>query len=181
MAQTQFKMKCLLCLIFAAILFLVPKTYTYAESSYVLPYPSAMPGSRFYGSYLLLEKILQYWYFGDFGQFKYSLKEGDKYLVEAKTLFEYKQYLLGYNALKKSDFYFKNIQFYLNKATNEGKNIVRNQIILKEAVKKHIEVLIKLKTELPAKFLWSPEKSRPINLDLFEKIEKSISIRRSQL
>ena len=72
----------------------------FAESQYVLPYPSAMPGSFLYKLNLVQEEILRYWYFGDFGQFKYNLGLSDKYLVEAKTLFEYKQYLLAISPSK---------------------------------------------------------------------------------
>src|SRR3989344_6985672 len=79
----------------------------FAQSDYVLPYPSQMPGNKFYTINQVIEKVSYFWYFGSFGQFKYNLKKADKYLVEAKTLFEYKQFLLGYQALKKSDGHFK--------------------------------------------------------------------------
>src|SRR3989344_5431061 len=90
------------------LFFLFTKT-ALADSSYVLPYPSAMPGSNFYKLHVLYEQLSRYWYFGDFGQFKFSLRYADKYLVEAKILFEYKQYLLGYSALDKSNLYFQEI------------------------------------------------------------------------
>src|SRR3990167_5335496 len=89
------------------VLFILVLTFraptVFAESSYVLPYPAAMPGSIWYEIDLLKEKAYQFLYFGDLSQFAYNLSEADKYLVEAKTLFEYKQYLLGYQALLKSD------------------------------------------------------------------------------
>src|SRR3989344_5659903 len=87
-----------------------------AESIYVLPYPSSMPGNKLYKVHLFLESLEQYWYFGSFGQFKYSLKESDKYLVEAKTLFDYKQYILANKALQKSDIYFSRTFPFLVKA-----------------------------------------------------------------
>ena len=59
----------------------------FAESPYVLPYPSAMPGSIFYKLNLIQDELLRFWYFGDFGQFKYNLAQSDKYLVEAINLF----------------------------------------------------------------------------------------------
>ena len=94
--------------VFLIILFvfsIIPQPL-FAEASYVLPYPSAMPGSKFYKLHQLFEKFEKYWYFGNFSNFHYNLKYSDKYLVEAKTLFEYKQYLLAYQALKKSNSFF---------------------------------------------------------------------------
>ncbi len=67
---------------------------SFAQSDYVLPYPSSMPGSIYYKLHLAWESVIEYWNFGDFGQFIYNLKQFNKYVVEAKTLFEYIQYLL---------------------------------------------------------------------------------------
>src|SRR3989344_6793684 len=129
---------------FFLIFFFITMSRVYAESNYVLPYPSSMPGGMSYNFHLLYESVSKYWYFGNFGQFNYNLKLADKYLVEAKTLFEYKQYLLGYKALKKSDFYFPNILFSLAKAKNNNKDISQKKIILKQAMLKHIEILSKM-------------------------------------
>src|SRR5690242_14133057 len=100
-------------LLFVFLFFFIFSQPSYALSSYVLPYPSTMPGGVSYKIHLVWEKIMQYWYFGDFGSYEYNLKQSDKYLVEAKTLFEYNQFLLGYNALQKSNDYFKNIEPFL--------------------------------------------------------------------
>lgn len=151
----------------------------FAESNYVLPYPSAMPGSIWYKLDLIKEKLNKFLYFGDFSQFKYNLAEADKYLVEAKTLFEYKQYLLGYNALLKSNEYFKKINPTLISAKNHGKNISAKEKILQSASEKHIEVLTELKNILPKSFQWTPEKAPATNLSLWETVDKSIAIRKS--
>jgi len=148
-----------------------------AQSSYVLPYPSSMPGSSFYRLHLLEELILKYWYYGDFGQFTYSLKESDKYLVEAKTLFEYKQYLLGYKALEKSNKYFLNTMPNLLSAREHGKDIKDKIVILSEASKKHQEELVILEKELPQNFVWSPEKAASQNLPISKLILESIKLR----
>jgi len=140
-----------------------------------------MPGSIFYKVHLVEEKLLQYWYFGNFGQFYYNLKESDKYLVEAKTLFEYNQYLLGYNALKKSDLYFEKTLPFLMNAKKERKNISDNRTLLSEASKKHIESLLKIKSEVPETFNWTPEKSSATELRLFDAINNSITIREKYL
>lgn len=153
-------------------------TLVSADSTYVLPYPSSMPGSLLYKIHLVKEKLMKYWYFGNFGQFEYNLKLSDKYLVEAKTLFDYKQYLLAYQALQKSDVYFKNIPQYLDKAKKENKNTKRKQNILKEAGKRHMEELNDISLKVPSSFIWKPEKSSPINLNIKDAIQNSIGIRK---
>jgi len=152
------------------------KTIVFAQSNYVLPYPPNMPGSLSYKIHLIYENVSRYWYFGNFGQFDYNLKLSDKYLVEAKTLFEYKQYLLGYKALKKSDQYFINILPNLVKAEKDGKNIVQKKAILNEASQKHIELLDKMEKSVPSTFIWQPEKSTPTTLDLKKTIDESIHL-----
>jgi len=173
--------KLLLSILALVILFLTFQSSVYAQSNYVLPYPSAMPGSIFYKLNLVKEQILKYWYFGDFGQFHYNLKQSDKYLVEAKTLFEYKQYLLGLQALKRSDKYFSNTLPYIIKAQKEGKNIVQKQNLLKEAGLKHINVINSIKEEIPEIFIWRPENSLSSRLDLKNAVQRSISIRKKYL
>lgn len=168
-------------LLIFAFFFVVSVANAKASSNYVLPYPSVMPGSIFYKLHLVEEKLLQYWYFGEFGQFEYNLKESDKYLVESKTLFEYNQYLLGYNALKKSDSYFIKTLPYLLNAQKEGKNISANRELLREASRKHIETLLEVKQEVPETFNWSPEKSPSTELKLFNAINNSIKIRMEDL
>lgn len=170
-------MKYLLCLV-VIILFFVPKAY--AQSNYVLPYPSSMPGSLFYKLHFIFENISKYWYFGDFGQFDYNLKMADKYLVEAKTLFEYKQYLLGHKALKKSDLHFSKIMSFLERASRK-KNISNKIATLKEAALKHIEILEKIDMETPDIFNWQPEKVMPTNLYLKKDIETAINMRKNDL
>ena len=150
----------------------------FAESSYVLPYPSAMPGSIFYKLNLIQEELLRFWYFGDFGQFKYNLAQSDKYLVESKTLFDYKQYLLAYQALQKSDNYFKKIEPNLLSAKSNGKNTEDKEKLLREAAEKHIEELEKLKIVLPPAFEWKPEEQQSIILNFQEAIKNSIGARK---
>ncbi len=175
-------MKQKLLIIFAFLfIFLYSSASSNAKSSYVLPYPSSMPGSFSYKPHLLLETLSKYWYFGNFGQFTYNLKQSDKYLVEAKTLFEYNQYLLGYNALQKSDLFFNQTLPNLDKARKEGKDISENLKLLKSASEKHIEVLIKIGDEVPSNFTWQPENASASVLNLKSSIENSIKIRKSYL
>lgn len=151
------------------------------NASYVLPYPSSMPGGISYRIHLVWEKLIQYWYFGDFGNYEYNLKESDKYLVESKTLFEYQQYLLGVTALQKSNDYFAKILPSLQKARQHGKNIQEKRIELHEASQKHIEVLHKMEGETPESFNWSPEKLPASNLRIHALIDTSITQREKDL
>ena len=148
-----------------------------AADSYVLPYPSLLPGNKFYSISQLWESAERFWYFGDFGQITFTLKLADKYLVEAKTLFEYEQYLLGYNALQKSNLYFSQLPTLLSSAQLHGKRIAEFDSKIKNAAKKHNEELERIKQEIPEAFLWSPEYSPPQNLLLHKEIDRAITIR----
>lgn len=146
-----------------------------------MPYPSVMPGSIFYKLNLIQEELLRLWYFGDFGQFKYNLSQSDKYLVEAKTLFDYRQYLLAHQALQKSDSYFKKIEPAILSAKRNDRNTIDKEKLLKEAAEKHIEELAKLKQNLPPTFEWKPERERPQILNLHEAFDSSIKARKEAL
>lgn len=124
---------------------------------------------------------MKYWYFGSFGQFDYNLKESDKYLVEAKTLFEYQQYLLGYNALEKSNSYWVQTLPQLQKAKQEGKDTGEKKLLLHEAAIKHTEVLQKMMEETPNDFYWSPEKTPASLLPIHQLIEKGREERKEYL
>lgn len=152
-----------------------------ADSSYVLPYPSTMPGGLSYKLHTIFEQFQKYWYFGDFGKFDYSLKESDKYLVEAKTLFEYSQYLLGAQALEKSNEYFAGIGPALQSAAKNGKNTTEKEKTFTEATFKHVETLQKMKSELPKSVTWNPEKEKPTVIPIEELLNKSIKIRSNLL
>ena len=105
----------------------------------------------------------------------------DKYLVEAKTLFEYKQYLLGYKALKKSDSYFVNILPNLVRAEKNGKNTLQKKAVLNEASQKHIEILREMKNRTPSTFIWEPEKASPTSLDLKKAFNESVHLREKNI
>lgn len=150
---------------------------TFAQSDYVLPYPSFMPGNKLYKPAVFLENLQKYWYFGNLSQIEYNLKLSDKYLVEAKILFEYKQYALAVKALNKSDRYFLNLPSFLQNAIQEGKNISKKEKLIKNAALKHTEVLKSITQSTPIRFLWHEEKSSPVMLYIRSEIEESIKIR----
>ncbi len=154
--------------------------YAFASSDYVLPYPSAMPGSFFYKLDLFKEAVMKIWYFGDFGQAKFDLQMADKYLVEAKTLFEYKQYLLAENALLKSNIYFSEVKPNLLKAQKNGKPTQESMLNLKNAASKHIEELLMMESSTPVSFAWVPEKGKTTNIALHNEIDNAIQIRESE-
>src|SRR3989344_40317 len=163
------------------VFFLYLSTSAYAESTYVLPYPSQMPGNKFYAINQVIEKVSYFWYFGNFGKIYYYQRLSDKYLVEAKTLFDYKQYLLAYKSLLKSNQYFEKIYPYLVFAKKEGKDISEKQKIFRQASLKHLEELNKLKNSTPEEFLWTPEKAKPTRLNIRSLIDTSENIRKKYL
>ena len=164
--------------LFLLIIFLFKTVYpVFAESTYVLPYPAAMPGNPFYKVSFISEKIKKYWNFGDYGAFKYNLAYSDKYLVEAKTLFEYKQYLLAQNALLKSNIYFREAKFSIDSAQKNKKPVTHLKDIYKNASEKHEEVLEQLKSDTPPTFLWTPEDGQKQLLRIHEVLNEAISIR----
>lgn len=131
-----------------------------AESKYVLPYPSFMPGSKFYFVKTSYDKAKSFWYFGDIAQFSYNLKQADKFLVEAKTLYEYKQYVLAKKSLDNSNDYFDHAGVIIGISEKRGRNIHEKKELLKEAAKKHIEILKQIKGTTPEEFVWTPEKEQ---------------------
>lgn len=138
------------------------------RAEYVLPYPSYMPGNKFYRVSRFIDRIKKPFYFGNISSYKYHLSLADKYLVEAKTLFEYKQYLLAIDALTRSDAEF---------AKAENKDVRNFETQLQEAAVAHQMVLKRLQEELPEQFLWTPEKDNPTSLPLKDLINTSITLR----
>lgn len=170
-------MRYILVILFTLVFLMSSIAASFAStSSYVLPYPGAMPGSKLYSMGLLFDKLKGLYSFGNFAQFKYNLSESDKYLVEAKTLFEYNQFPLAMRALERSDVYFKKVLPNLNRAKSK-KNISEKLELFDQARGKHIEVLEKIKQEVPQVFTWIDEKKPQVVLDIWNKIDQSIAIR----
>ena len=170
-------MRIVLSLFIFLLFFVVLSRPAVANSEYVLPYPSTMPGGALYKIHTISEYIQRYWYFGSFGQFSYNLKKSDKYLVEAKTLFEYKQYLLGSKALSKSNNYFLKISPSLHQAQKEGKNISEKLKIFNSAKEKHSDILERIKQAVPQEVTWTPEKDNPTKIMLHQGLDQAIKLR----
>ncbi len=148
-------------------------------ASYMLPYPSTMPGNRIYKITRILDSLKTYWYFGDIAQVKYHLMLSDKYLVEAKTLFEYRQYLLAQDALIRSDNHFKLLDNALTDGTNNGKDMGEIGHTVADAADAHITLLNSLQKILPESFDWTPEKGDATRLLIYEHISDAKKIRMS--
>lgn len=149
-----------------------------AQSEYVLSYPSFMPGHPLYKSSELIDIVQEWWSFGSFAKIKYHTSLSDKKLIEAKTLFEYKQYLLGYNALQLSNGHFLKTSLFIEQAKKENKDTTERVVVHRMEAIKHIDVLSDLKERLPEEFLWQPEKSSETNLRLRQAVEDAIDLRK---
>ncbi len=147
------------------------------RAEYVLPYPSFLPGNKLYSVSRRIDLMKAPFYFGDFGGFKYHLNLSDKYLVEAKTLFEYKQYLLGSDALRRSDEAFVRVLPFLVSAQRHNKDVSAFKGIIIDATRTHIFVLTRLKGDVPYTFTWTPEKADKSVLLLHDMLFHSMRIR----
>lgn len=146
-------------------------------AEYVLPYPSAMPGNKVYKISRVIDQIKKYWSFGSIAQTKYTMNMADKYLIEAKTLFEYKQYLLAFDALERSDKEITTISKQIQRGIKEKKNMSLVVTSLKEEMSTHENLLTKLQRELPPEFTWTPEKVSSTVLSIHERLMISINLR----
>ena len=148
------------------------------RAEYVLPYPPVMPGNKMYRVGRIIDRLKQYWFFGNLAQLKYRRSLSDKYLVESKTLFEYKQYLLASDALVRSDSQVGYIKDLIHNAKNSGVDIADYSRTVKEQMSVHISVLERMKSLLPEEFVWRPEKVQSTNLQIGSMIDTSISLRK---
>lgn len=151
--------------------------WSLAHASYVLPYPSYMPGNKLYQVSRVVDQLKKYWYFGNIAQIKYHLALADKYLVEAKTLMEYNQYLLASDALLRSDRAFDTLVLHMQLAKHEGKDVSLLQKAIVESAMKHNEILKSLSMVVPDRFTWTPEKGKSIDLELLDMLKASENLR----
>lgn len=167
-------------LVFLSLLiscYLFPVTQIFA-SEYILPYPSYMPGHKLYKIEQIWNILQKYWHFGNIAKFKYYMGISDKKLIEAKTLFEYKQYQLAVQALEESGKNYKQARKYLKKAQAQGKKLDKQRALFVSAGQKHIQVLKKLQNNLPDDFIWKEEKKEPKKLKLKVKLSNAIKKRK---
>jgi hypothetical protein len=148
------------------------------SAEYMLPYPSFMPGNRIYIITRLVDAAREHWSWGNIARTKYHLGLSDKYLVESKTLSEYKQYLLMKDALTRSDFQATKILTYVNNAEGEGKDVAGLREIVADAMAVHWHVLERMQNDLPHEFLWQPENEKATDVQIADLLEASQAIRK---
>lgn len=168
--------KLLFPLLFLFAFFLLPVSI---RAAYVLPYPSYIPGNKIYKISRLVDDIKKYWYFGTIAKTKYYLALSDKYLVEAKTLFEYKQYVLALDALDRSNTYGQLLHLLILKSKQENKDISTMLPIIREYILVHESTLNTLRNQLPTEMLWQPEKQSSVLLPLHELLGAAIEKRKA--
>lgn len=126
----------------------------------------------------LFDEAKKFWYWGDLASYRYSLGQSDKALVEAKTLFEYGQYLLAMEALARSNALLPRAPDALKKAKQEGKEIGIYEREFGEAINEHKKVIVTLLEELPEEFTWHPERENPKQLYIHEELTTALHLRR---
>lgn len=149
------------------------------RADYVMPYPSYMPGNGMYRFSRIVDALKYYWYWGNIAQIKYHLTLSDKYLVEAKTLMEYNQFLLGSDALTRSDREFQQLPAYVARTKGEHTAVSEFQQLILSAADKHIRILKDMQAMAPATLTWTPEKSASTVLPLGAMLQTAIDIRRA--
>jgi hypothetical protein len=108
------------------------------------------------------------------------LNASDKTLVEAKTLFEYKQYLLAVGSLERSNGYFQKIHGFLALAEQEGKDVTGWRKNASDSAQAHQVVLKNLITQTPEFFDWQPEKDTATALSIHKALKAAIQLRQEQ-
>jgi len=166
--------------LFFVSLFFVGGSVVYAHN-YVLPYPSYMPGNKLYKLSRILDKVQGFWSWGTIAQERYHLELADKYLVEAKTLFDYQQYLLAVDALQRSNQQYQLVRPSVLNAQKQGIDTKDIQYTFTASEEKHEEVLDTIKQEVPPVFIWTPEKDKPTNLPLDQLIDEAVEIRKKEI
>lgn len=159
--------------LFLLILSLTVRSNVFAV--YTLQYPSYMPGHKLYWVARAIDGLKKYWFWGSIASVRYHLMLADQYLVEAKTLFEYKQYFLGVEALKRSNEHIPLIAQSLASAAREEKDTQKLRETVIEAMSVHIEILDRVSKDLPTSYQWTPEKQVPTTINflgLFEEAKK---------
>lgn len=162
-----------------SLLFLSGVLRTSVHAAYVLPYPSYMPGNKLYPVMRLLDEAKRYWYWGTIGNIKYYMMLSDKDLVEAKTLFEYKQYFLALDALDRSNKYAHRLHLLILLSKQENKDISSMLPIIREYILVHESILNTLRNQLPTEILWQPEKQSSVLLPIHELIGAALEERKN--
>lgn len=144
---------------------------------YVLPYPGPMPGNKMYTLMAVVDKFQEFWHWGSIAKFRYHIALADKYIIEAKTLYEYKQYLLATDALRRSNQQFARVSSWLVAGVEEGKDMSQYFQQMNLAAIAHQKLLSDLYQRVPSKYIWSPEQTAATELDLHTELGQSVKLR----
>jgi hypothetical protein len=148
-----------------------------AESEYTLPYPSYMPGHRLYTAQVIWDRAMEWWYFGDIAKTKYHLELSDRTLVQARTLFDYKQYLLATESLSASNIHFISAVLYASDVESSHKDGGLLLAILRNAADTHTKLLDNLAQNYTEDITWSSERQEPVLLPVPFLLRQSLIIR----
>jgi hypothetical protein len=144
------------------------------HAEYVLPYPSYMPGNTLYKISTFLDTLKKYWYFGNIAQLTYHMNMADKKLVEAKTLFEYKQYALALSALGNSKNHVELLPTLLIRGKRAGIDMKKLTAAVCGEMGEHQKVIQTLKESLPITYTWQEEKKDAIKLSIQDELDHSM-------
>jgi hypothetical protein len=114
-------------------------------------------------------------------QLKVHRSLSDKYFVESKILFEYKQYSLAVNALVRSNIELERLPRIFEAVIKEKKEIHRIFTETKEDMTVQIQLLQQMKEIFPIQYSWEPENQQASVLKIGEEIDNAIFIRQSVL
>ena len=150
----------------------------HVQAKYVLPYPALMPGNKLYSVMRFTDRLKGWWSWGSVASVKYRLSLADKYLVEGKTLFEYEQYPLGLDAIRRSDENYALVPNAITAAKRQGKDVTQLVRSYREASLEHARVLERLLEANPAEVIWRAENEPERILPLAQIVRQSQAIRR---
>lgn len=128
-----------------------------------------------------MDEAKRCWYWGNLASYRYYLGQSDKTLVEAKTLFEYGQYLLAMQAIRRSGEAIEHANQYFQNAKREQKIGRQQRQELSDAMSEHIRVLSSIRTQTPEEFYWSPEKESSQTLRIHQELDRAIGVREDML
>jgi len=124
-----------------------------------------------------IDKVRGIWSFGNIAQLKYRMSLADKYLVEAKILFEYKQYVFAVDALKKSSTEIGMITPFVQNAQQKGIDMRQFRKLICEQMVVHQSVISALSVGLPESYIWQEEKKNAVDLPINILLNEATAVR----
>jgi hypothetical protein len=148
-------------------------------ADYNLPVKPILPGHPLYRISRNLDRVRSWFLWGDIAKATYRLTLADKYLAEAKTLFELKQFPFAVDALERSNLEFERIPGFLENDVRDGRDIGAMRDKVKASSRAHVTILDALEPMVPEVYVWTEDDGEPIQLEIREQILLSVGIRKS--